>query len=442
MIDSTADLRALMVTYVDHAGIGRIKLIPGRRLDSVARTGATASLSAGTLLSTDDYPVSTPALDAAIGDLRVIPDLERLVIIDPVAGLGWAPSDLKTIDGSPFPACARSALRTVTQRATDSGLDVLVGLELEFSLFAGTKEAAVLSHRGPSYGVLPFLELEAYHLDLLSELERCGVPVEQLHPEYGVGQMELSFAPRNPLAAVDDFVLARTIVTRVALLHGLVVSFGPIPTPGAATNGLHIHLSATRGGHNVFHEPSSHEGISAEGGAMIAGVLASLGEGIALLGGTTASFARLQPHNWAGAYICWGDGNREAAVRLMRGFAGAENAQANIEVKCADGSSNQYLAVAAVLAAALRGTTEALELPAGVDAEPGSLDDAERAALGVVAFPPNLGAALDALAASTFYREALGDILLDTYVAVRRHDWETYGKLPIAEAAEASRWHY
>jgi len=442
MIDSTTVLRALMVTYVDHAGIGRIKLVPGRRLDSVARTGATASLSAGTLFSTDDYPVSTPALDATIGDLRVLPDLERLIILDPETGLGWAPSDLRSIDGSPFPTCARTALRTVAKRATDSGLNVLVGLELEFSLFAGTKESAVMSHNGPGYGVSPFLELEAYHLDLLSELERCSVPVEQLHPEYGIGQMELSFAPRDPLTAVDDFVLARTIVARVALRHGFIVSFAPLPTPGAATNGLHIHLSATRDGRNVFHEPGSRYDISDEGGAMIAGVVASLGEGIALLGGITTSFARLQPHNWAGAYICWGDGNREAAVRLMRGFAGSENAQANIEVKCADGSSNQYLAVAAVLAAALRGTAEALDLPTGVDVEPGTLNEAERAELGVVKFPSDLGAALDALDASTFYRETFGEILLDTYVAVRRHDWDTYGHLPIAEAAEASRWHY
>lgn len=442
MTETPAEPRALMVTFVDHAGIGRVKLVPGRRLASVARTGATASLSAATLFSTDDYPVSTPALDATIGDLRVVPDLDRLVMIDADRGLGWAPSDLKSLDGSPFPTCSRSALRAVSQKANDLGFDLLVGLELEFSLFVGPKDAATLAHTGPGYGVLPFLELEAFHCELLEQLERCGVPVEQLHPEYGNGQMELSFAPRDPVTAVDDFVLARTIVARVALSYGFVVSFAPLPTPGHATNGLHIHLSATRDGRNVFYAPDAPDGIAPEGAAMIAGVLASLTEGIALLGGTTTSFSRLQPHNWAGAYICWGDGNREAAVRLMRGYAGSENAQANIEVKCADGSSNQYLAVAAVIAAALRGPTESLALAPGVDAEPGTLSDEERVAHGVVAFPSDLGTALDALDASVFFRGALGDVLIDTYVAVRRHDWKTYGHLPLEAATEASRWHY
>ena len=438
----TANLRALMVTYVDHAGIGRIKLVPGRRIASVAKNGATASLSAGTLFSTDDYPVSTPVLDATIGDLRVIPDLERLVVLDESAGLGWAPSDLRSLDGSPFAACARTALKTASSRADDAGLTLLVGLEMEFSLFTGAKESATLAHTGPGYGVLPFLELEAFHLELLSELERCGVPVEQLHPEYGDGQIELSFAPRAPLTAVDDFMLARTIVARIALRHGFLVSFAPLPTPGNSTNGLHIHLSAARDGRNVFFDANSDSGMSAEGGSMIAGVLARLGEGIALLGGTTPSFSRLQPHNWAGSYICWGDGNREAAVRLMRGAAGSENDQANIEVKCADGSSNLYLAVAAVISAALDGASGSLPLPDGVDVEPGTLGATELERLGIHEFASNLMDALDLLSASAFFREAFGEVLLDTYIAVRRHDWETFGGLSVEDAALASRWNY
>jgi len=437
-----ADLRALMVTYVDHAGIGRIKLVPGRRILSVAKNGATASLSAGTLFSTDDYPVSTPALDATIGDLRVIPDLERLVVIDEQAGLGWVPSDLRGLDGTPFAPCARTALKTVSSRANDAGLEVLIGLELEFSLFTGSKESATLAHTGPGYGVLPFLELEAFHLELLSELERCGVPVEQLHPEYGDGQIELSFAPRDPLTAVDDFVLARTIVARIAFRHGFLVSFAPLPTPGNSTNGLHIHLSATRNGINVFFDSDSPTGMSPEGGSMIAGVLARLGEGIALLGGTTASFSRLQPHNWAGSYICWGDGNREAAIRLMRGSIGSENDQANIEVKCADGSSNLYIAVAAVIASALHGSAEELRLPDGVDVEPGTLEESDRQRLGIHQFASTLGEALDLLSQSSFFRGALGDVLLDTYIAVRRHDWEAFGTMTVEEAAVASRWNY
>lgn len=445
---TTTDLdavRALMVTYVDTAGIGRIKVVPGRRIASVAEEGATASVSVATLFATDDYPVSTPQIDATIGDLRIMPDLERLVLLDPGPGLGWAPSDLRNMDGSPFAGCHRSALRRIDRTARERfGLDVLIGLELEFTLLVGPKESAVPAHTGPGYGVLPFLELEAWHLDLLESLEAVGVPVAQLHPEYGHGQIELSFAPRRPVAAVDDYVLARTVVTRVAAKHGFHVSFAPLPTSGQPTNGLHIHLSATDvdTGKNVFHDLEGEHRLAPRGEQLIAGVLGSLYEGIALLGGTSQSFLRLQPHNWAGAYICWGDGNREAAIRLMRGPQGRERDQNNIEVKCADGSANPYTAAAAVIGAALRGIEQEWPLPPEITVEPGTIPEAERERLGVVEFPADLGQSLDALERSAFFRELFGDVLLDSYVANRRHDWTTYGGLSREAAALASRWHH
>lgn len=436
--------RALMVTYVDTAGIGRIKVVPGHRIASVAAQGATASVSAATLFASDDYPVSTPQIDATIGDLRIVPDLGRLVLLDSQRGLGWAPSDLRTMAGETFPGCHRSALRAIARRASEQhGLEVLIGLELEFTLLVGPKDEAVPAHTGPGYGVLPFLELEAWHLDLLDSLIVAGVPVAQLHPEYGDGQIELSFSPRSPVDAVDDYVLARTIVVRTAARHGFHVAFGPLPTDGNPTNGLHIHLSAsTDDAGNVFHDPGADHGISAAGGGIIAGVIGSLREGIALLGGTTQSFFRLQPHNWAGAYVCWGDGNREAAVRLMRGPCGLEDQQNNIEVKCADGSANPYLAVAAVIGAGLRGLDEEWPLPPEVAVEPGTLSDAERERLGVVPFPTDLGAALEALRGSAFFRSLFGDLLLEAYLANRLRDWEVNAAKPRPEAARDSRWRH
>jgi len=434
--------RALAATYQDNAGITRIKVLPAAKIASAGTKGFTASLSAGALFSTDDYPVSTPALDSAIGDLRGFPDMSAAVLIDREKGLAWAPSDLSSMDGSPFPGCQRSALRRLVGEAREAGFELLVGMELEFTVFRGSKAEPIFAHTGPGYGALPFLELENYHLALLDAFEVAGLPVEQLHPEYINGQLEVSLAPREPVQAVDEYLLARFIITRVAAAHGLLVSFGPIPVAGFGANGLHIHLSARDAQGNVFYSPDTADGIRAEGGQMIAGVLDVLGEGIALLGGTRMSFARLQPHNWAGAYICWGDGNREAAIRLMRGFAGSEDTQANIEVKCADGSSNQYLAVTTVIAGALHGLRRSLPVPADITVEPGSLPEEERSRLGVAPFASDLGEALDALEGSTVLREALGDILFDTYLAVRRHEWDTMKDLPIEEAAAISRFRY
>lgn len=434
------DVRALLVSHIDNAGIARIKLLPASRIAGAARKGATMSLSVGMLLSIDDHVTSIPGIDASVGDLRAIPDMSALAVLDPKRGLAWAPADLHALDGSTHRSCQRSLLRATSARAIAMGLDFAVGIELEFSLFSGTKAEPQVVHTGPGYGALPFYELEAYHLDLLAALEQAGVPAEQLHPEYGNGQMELSLAPRDPVRAVDDYYLARQIITRVTLAHGLLASFAPVPVVGAISNGCHIHLSARREGQNVFFDPASSTGFTQEAGQLIAGILRRLDEGVALLGGSTLSFERLRPHHWAGAYVCWGTGNREAAVRFMPGYAGFDGAQSNIEVKCADPAANHYLAVAALIGAALEGAADALRLPAEVTVEPGQLSAEQQAAAGVRPFPADLGAAVDRLADSAFYADLLGPLLHASYCAVRRHDFNTYCGLPLEQAAEVARW--
>jgi glutamine synthetase len=175
---------------------------------------------------------------------------------------------------------------------------------------------------------------------------------------------------------------------------------------------------------------------------MTAGILGRLAESVALLGGSALSLARLQPQQWAGSFICWGTGNREAAIRFVPGLKGYEDRQSNIEVKCCDGSANQYLAVAALLAAALDGLRRQLRLPAEVTVDPGILDEAERKRLGIKAFPPDMFTALDDLDGSSFLHAALGHELVDAYVAVRRGEAERFAKLEHEAVIAALRWRY
>jgi len=48
-----------------------------------------------------------------------------------------------------------------------------------------------------------------YCRDLLQALVDEGIAVEQLHPEYAAGQLELSVAAESPVAAADTSVLVR-----------------------------------------------------------------------------------------------------------------------------------------------------------------------------------------------------------------------------------------
>jgi glutamine synthetase len=455
------DIRALLVSHIDNAGISRVKVLPHRRLLSASTHGATVSHSVGLLFSVDDHLNATDALDPVVGDLRGIADLSALALVDAEAGLAWAPADLYSLDGTAHPACPRTALRRVVDDAADVGLEFLVGFELECTVFRGAADVAASvadpwraeprpagaapepATSGPGYSTRAVLEVESFAFAALAALEVAGVPVDQMHPEFGPGQLEFAFAPRDPIAAVDQLALARIVLTRVANAHGLRVSFAPVPIAGGATNGCHVHLSATRDGRNVFApDESGPHGVGADGGRMIAGILDRLDETVALLGGSVLSFARLQPHTWAGAHVCWGPANREAAIRYLRGQAGHGAEQANIEVKPTDGAANPYLAVAAILASAVDGVARDAAPPEPVTVDPSTLSAAERRAAGIRSLPADLGAALEALDASDFSRGVLGDVLVDAYVATRRHEWEAYGALDAAAVADVVRWRY
>ena len=146
----------------------------------------------------------------------------------------------------------------------------------------------------------------------------------------------------------------------------------------------------------------------------------------------------MQPGHWAGAYVCWGTENREAAVRFLVG--GPSNPQgANVEVKVIDPSANPYLATAAMLGLALDGIQRNLTLPPEVTVDPASLTDAQREAAGIAELPSDQADALDALDQSSLLRGILGDEPVDAVVAVRRYEQQNYGDLTPDELAEKFR---
>jgi glutamine synthetase len=210
------------------------------------------------------------------------------------------------------------------------------------------------------------------------------------------------------------------------------VSFSPIPFAGEAGNGAHLHLSLADADGPVFSGGSGPRGLTDAGAAAIAGVLDTLPELIGVYAGSTLSARRLVPGNWAGAALCWGLENREAAVRLVAAGAGSPHG-ANIELKVVDPSANPYLAVAAFLGSARRGVERGLPLPDEVSVNPAE------SGRDLLQLPVHQSAALEALAGSEVARDLLGAPVVDGVLAVRQHEMATYSALPLAETAEALR---
>ena len=117
-------------------------------------------------------------------------------------------------------------------------------------------------------------ERSDYLRDLLVAFDRQGVAVDQIHPEYGAGQFEISVAAEDPVGAADTFVLVRETVRATTARHGMRASFSPKVLADGVGNGGHVHLSLWRGEQNLFTGGSQQHGLTDEAAAFTAGILA------------------------------------------------------------------------------------------------------------------------------------------------------------------------
>ncbi|MFC8447931.1 glutamine synthetase [Kitasatospora sp. NPDC057223] len=425
---AAAGIDGVVFGWVDNAGLTRVKSVPLAQLEHSAEYGVGAVPYFDVALVDDSF-TSTPSNTGPVGDLRLVPDLDRLTPLAAQPGWAWAPADRYAQDGTPHPGCQRHFARRVTEAVERRGLSVRAGIEIEWVVADAAGAPATVA---PAYGMTRFVEHSDYLREVLRALTAQGLAVLQLHPEYAAGQFEVSVAAEGPVEAADTTMLVRHTVRAVSARHGLRVSFAPVFTEGSVGNGGHLHLSLWRAGLNLGHGGPGRHGLHPEAEQFLAGVLAELPALLALGAPGVASYLRLVPSHFAGAYRCWGLENREAALRLITGSTAG---QANAEVKCFDATANPYLAIGGVLAAGLAGLDAGLPLPPETTSDPAALDAAER-------LPANLPEAVDAYEKSDPLRQALGPELFETVLAVRRAEAELFAMHTDAEVIEAVRWRY
>ncbi|MGW4893791.1 glutamine synthetase [Kitasatospora sp. NPDC004240] len=433
-----AAVEAVAVTWVDNAGIARVKAVPLDALVHAAQWGVGAA-PCFDVFQADDTITTSRLIGGPTGDLRLYPDLERLVPLAAQPGWAWAPGERYTQTGAPHPGCQRLFARRMEAAAAERGLTLQAGIEVEWvvALDGPPEQPPRYPTHGPAYGMQRLTDLSAYLLDVLRALAEQGLRVLQVHPEYAPGQFEVSVAPEGPVGAADTSVLVRHTVRAVSARHGLRTSFAPVVEAGGVGNGGHLHLSLWRDGLNLGRGGPGPHGLTAEWEGFLAGVLGALPELLVLGISSPAGYLRLVPSHWAGAYRCWGLENREAALRLVTGSTGERSSAANAEVKCFDATANPYLAVGAVIAAGLAGLDQRLALPPEFTGDP-----ADAAPGTVPRLPSSPAEALAAYGASTLLREALGEPLYEAVLAVRRAEAEQYAATGPEQLIAATRWRY
>jgi glutamine synthetase len=259
---------------------------------------------------------------------------------------------------------------------------------------------------------------------LFEELAAAGIGIHQLGKEYGPGQFEISLLPAGPLPAGDRFLLARQLIKALAREQNLVASFMPKPFADLPGNGLHVHIGlvpVSEPTADAIADPAHDRSISTTGRAAIAGLLAHAAAQAALGAPTPNSYKRLRPGSWAPAHVSWAIGNRAVLVRVP-----GRGAMRHIEYRAGDAAMNPYLHLAGLLASIVDGLDRGLDAPEPAALDVGHLSDVSAAAAGYPRLPNRLSIALDALETDQVVLDALGGVLADHYLAVKRFELDTY----------------
>ena len=400
----------------DLDGVCRGKTHSGPKMaDLLSQGGTIASAAFGWDIADDLYThtVEFAGLGSRLGEIglrldpataRQLPwDEQRWVLI----GEHLLP------DGSPLPMCPRQVLKHVLQQASEMGLTVQVGVELEWFAFCESETSA----RNKGFQALEpataaLTNYSPFRLDaiadfvhqLFQDLPRAGLPLETLHTEAGPGNLEAALHYGPALESADRAALFKQAVREIGRKHGLLNTFMAKWSAQHAGCGQHMHQSLWQNGRNLFHDAAQPLGVSDTLRHYIAGQLAALPHLFAVYAPFINSYKRLVDGMLAPVTANWGIDDRHVALRVVPGHAHSQR----LESRMPGADANPYLAMAGLIASGLYGVRHRLE-PDDVASQP---------------LPQTLSQATALMAESALARELLGAGFVDHFVQTRL--WEVH----------------
>lgn len=343
-------------------------------------------------------------------DASARPDLATLAAADHDPGVAVCLADIVDPQtGTPLFLSPRDLLRAQVSRLSTRDLQPVVGPELEFSLCrpAGDGWTEYVDRDTAGY-IVGVANDPAGLISLL--MRRCralGIPVFAGNQEFSGGQFEINIRHAGALAAADHAFLFKHVTKEIAAQEGFRATFMGKPFAARAGNGTHLHLSLVdSSGGNACYDPASPYGLSTVAQSFLGGLIEHAPALTAILNPTINAFKRLGGA-LAPVVANWGPDNRAAYVRIPP----ERGPGTRLEVRIGDGTTNPYLAIAALLAAGLDGIDRGCPLP-----PPVTRDDPTAGA----PLPATLDAALSALEDDKILTEALGPRFTELFIALKR----------------------
>lgn len=358
------------------------------------------------------------------GDFVMKPDLSTLMKASWLDGTAIVLCDLSDHHHHrPIPHSPRAILKAQIDRLAAMGYMANAATELEFYLFdedyrsiaqKGYRTAQTAGDYIQDYHIFQTTKEEGVMRALRKHLQASGIPVESSKGEWGPGQEEINVKYSDALTMADRHVVLKTATKEIAWAAGKAVTFMAKWDYGLAGSSSHIHMSlADKRGKPVFVDDKDARGMSVVMKQFMAGQLAYAREITYFLAPYINSYKRFQAGTFAPTKAIWSPDNRTAGFRLC-----GEHSKA-IRVECRMGGAdlNPYLALAALIAAGIKGIEDKLEL------EPAFVGDAYITKK-LREIPKTLREATDTLRKSKMLKEAFGDQVVAHYVHTA--EWEQF----------------
>jgi glutamine synthetase len=352
----------------------------------------------------DGYAMS--GWDRGYGDFVMKPDFDTLRPVPWHEGTAMLLADLEWEDGSEVVASPRQILRRQLARLEERGWRAMAGTELEFMLFRDSYEEAWRkgyrdlepgNDYNVDYSMLGTARVEPLIRRIRNSMMAAGMRVENSKGECNFGQHEINFHYADALKTADDHAIYKNGAKEIAAQDGMAISY-MAKFNEREGNSCHIHLSlAGDDGANLFGDDQSLFD------RFVAGQLAALRELTLLFAPHVNSYKRFAVGSFAPTAVAWGRDNRTCSMRVV-GHGGS----LRVENRLAGADVNPYLALAAMIAAGLRGIDDELELEPAFE---GNAYESDKPRV-----PSNMYEARDLFAGSELARDAFGQEVVDHYL--------------------------
>ena len=419
------EVDTVIVAFTDMQGRLIGKRVSARLfLDDVAAHGAEACnylLAVDVEMNTvDGYAMSS--WERGYGDMALIPDFTTLRAAPWLEATALVTADLQWLDGTPVEPSPRRILQRQLERLAERGLTAFVGTELEFIVFddsfrdawrKGYQGLTPASDYNIDYALLASTRMEPLLRDIRNSMDGAGMYCEGVKGECNFGQQEIAFRYTDALGTCDNHSIYKNGAKEIADKHGKSLTF-MAKFNEREGNSCHIHISLRgENGEAVFSDPDAPHGMSKLFNHFLAGQLAAMRELTLFSAPNINSYKRFVAGSFAPTAIAWGLDNRTCALRVVGHGLGMR-----VENRVPGGDVNQYLAVAALIAAGLHGIDQELE--------PGELFAGNAYESDIARVPATLRESAELFAGSAIAREAFGDEVVEHYLNNARIELAAY----------------